>query len=748
MTEPEEVAAPGIAHLLRVVDDSGRTAGPAFLVTDTLAVTTPAVLGTASRVTVEGIVGGPDRRAEAAVVRGSESGLVLLEIAERLPGTSPARLVGPQPAWGQRVDALGFPAGFDTGVWVRPVLRAPDAVGRIQLDPEPGGYALGAGFAGAAVLDPVGGVLGMIGDPARTLIPAHTLLGAVARLAGRPELAELARPRSPFRGLAAYGESDRAVFHARREESAAVAELLRNHRWISIVGDSGCGKSSLIRAGIVPVLRAQGYACSVICGSAQESGPGRSEQGLLEQIRRDLETHHAVRHLLVLDQVEEILTTPHGGEALRLVASADLPPTTRVVLAMRPDALGVLLGDERYALLTRSDSVYPLSPLDTNGLRTVLTAEQAVPVAYEDGLVDLILRDLAPASTPMPLLGYLMEQLWDRCWDESRQADAPFILTHAAYHSLGGVTGAIGARAEQVWAGLDNQDKAHGRALLRKLVGITAADAVAVRRAVPRSEIDPAQWRVAQRLTTERLLSVRGEAAQEVLEVVHEALMSRWNRYARWIDEDRAFLLWRAGIARNVSRWETHDRDATLLPGDAALEEASVWERTHCADIDDRARRYLTAGRWARRRLIRFQRWRRGGRGAAAAAAVLLATLSGFGLVVAHKNTAIANSHALVRASQNMERINPPLAVMTALAAYDTAPTRESRNQLMRMYWEFRDADLLLPSTAAGTDWVYSRDGDVVLIGSSKYTLEVLTGALSGRPTRHQVQLTEPLQYA
>ncbi|MFE9107639.1 hypothetical protein [Actinomadura geliboluensis] len=91
MTEPEEVAAPGIAHLLRVVDDSGRTAGPAFLVTDTLAVTTPAVLGTASRVTVEGIVGGPDRRAEAAVVRGSESGLVLLEIAERLPGTSPAR---------------------------------------------------------------------------------------------------------------------------------------------------------------------------------------------------------------------------------------------------------------------------------------------------------------------------------------------------------------------------------------------------------------------------------------------------------------------------------------------------------------------------------------------------------------------------------------------------------------------------------------------------------------------------------
>src|SRR5262245_9938140 len=221
-------------HLLRVVGDAERTAGPAFLVTETLAVTVPAVTGTASRVVVEAVPGSPDQRVEAAVVTDSDHGIALLTLVERLPGTVPARLVETQPTWGQRVEALGFPGRKDTGVWARPTLRAADSAGGIQLDPEPGGYPLGDGFAGAAVRDASGGVLGLIGARPATLIPTRSLLTAVARLAERPELADLARPRAPFRGLAAYGESDGAVFPARRDESAAVVELLRDHRWVSI----------------------------------------------------------------------------------------------------------------------------------------------------------------------------------------------------------------------------------------------------------------------------------------------------------------------------------------------------------------------------------------------------------------------------------------------------------------------------------------------------------------------------------
>ncbi|MDQ3790954.1 MAG: hypothetical protein M3422_27435 [Actinomycetota bacterium] len=737
MTASDEATSGDTAHLLRVVGDGERTAGPACLVTETLAVTVPAVTGTASRVVVEAVPGGPDQRVEAVVVTGAEPGIVLLDLVERLPGTAPARFVETRPAWGQRVESLGFPGRIGTGVWARPTLRATDASGGIQLDPEPGGYPLGDGFVGAVVRDATGGVLGMIGDRAGTLIPTRTLLGAVARLAGRPELADLGRPRSPFPGLAAYGEADGAVFHARRAESAAVVELLRDHRRVSVVGDSGCGKSSLIHAGVVPVLRAQGYAISVI--------QGRADGDPLDGIRRALDANAGVRHLVVLDQVEDILATRRGRDLLEFVAAADLPATTRVVLAMRPDTWGTVLGDERYVQLTRSGSVYALSPLDAGGLRSVLTAvEDTTPVGYEDGLVDRVLRDVAPVSTPMPLLSYLLERLWDRCWADSRLADAPFVLTHAAYHSLGGVAGAIGARAEQVWAGLDDEEKALGRGLLRRLVDIPDADAVPVRRAVARSGTDPAQWRVAERLATERLLSIRGDAGREVVEIVHEVLFRQWDRYARWINEDRTFLLWRAGLARDVARWEANDHDDALLPGDSALEEADVWERAYRGDLHDGERGYLTAGRAARRRRVLARRWRRGGLGTIVAVVVVLATLGAFGLVEARENTAIADSHALVRAAQDLRAADPPLAVMTALAAHQVAPTRESRNQLMRMYSEFADVDRLVSAASDETRQDRSSDGDVVL-ESSDYAVDVVTGVLSGPVTRHRIPTTEPV---
>jgi hypothetical protein len=745
MTASEETTW-DTAHLLRVVGDAERTAGPAWLVTDTLAVTVPAVTGTASRVVVAAVPGGPDKRVEAVVVTGSEPGVVLLVLVERLPGAIPARLVEARLTWGRRVEAQGFPGRIDTGVWARPTLRATDSAGGVQLDPEPGGYPLDDGFVGAAVRDASGGVLGMIGDRAGTLIPTRSLLSAVARLAGRPELADLARPRSPFRGLAAYGESDGAVFYARRDESAAVVELLRDHRWVSVVGDSGCGKSSLIRAGVVPLLRAQGYAISVIHGLAQDTGPGQGD--LLAGIRRELDAYPGVRHLVVLDQVEEILATPRGGELLSFVAAADLPSTTRVVLAMRPDTWGTLLGDERCVPLTRSDSVYTLSPLDASGLRSVLTAaEHATPVEYEDGLVDRILRDVTSVATPMPLLGYLLARLWERCWADSRLAEAPFVLTHAAYHSLGGVTGAIGTRAKQVWADLDEVEKAHGRGLLRRLVEIPDADAVPVRRAVARSEADPAQWRVAQRLATERLLSIRGDAGRETVEIVHEVLFQQWDQYARWINDDRTFLLWRAGLARDVSRWESHNHDDALLPGDPALEEADGWERVYRGDLHDGERGYLTAGHAARRRRVRARRWRGGGLGTIAAVMVVLATLGAFGLVEARENTAIADSHALVRAAQDLRATDPPLAVMTALAAHQVAPTRESRNQLLRMYGEFGEVDRLVSAASEERLQEHSRDGDVVL-ELSDYAVDVFTGVLSGPLTRHRVPSTEPVRAA
>lgn len=747
MTPANQTAYPGTAHLLRIIDAAGRTVGAACLVTETLAVTVKTVTGTASRVSVQTIPSNSRSASPAYVVPDATSPITLLRLDTRIPGTRPARFAAENPQWGRAVDALGFPRGIDTGAWTRPTARAILPSGGIQLDPESGGYPLSNGFAGSAVHDTAGEVLGLIGDADGVLIPAQRVVGAVARLAHQPDLAILAIPWSPFPGLAPYRESDAGVFPARRTESAAVAALLRDHRWVIVVGEPGCGKSSLISAGVVPALRTQGYTISVIRGTA---GAARPDHGSLAQrLRRETEANSGGRHLLVLDQVEEILAATGGEESLALLAASALPPATRVVLAMRPDTWGTLLADDRYARLTAPESTYTLSPLDRDALRTVLSAaEQGTSAAYEDGLSELILQDLEPMSTPLPLLGYLMERLWNRCWADSWQAEAPFMLTHAAYHALGGVTGAIRERAEQVWASLTPEEQGYCRGLLRHLVHIPDADASPVRRTVFRSDLDAGEWQVAQRLVGERLLAVHGDADAETVEVVHEVLMRQWDRYTRWIDEDRAFLVWRARLARDIDRWEDNGRTSALLPGDAALAEADVQKQTAGGTLDNREREYLAAGQAARRGRLRARRVRRGGLAVLSAAFVILLTLGTFGIVEARQETAIANSQSLVRESQDLQETNSPLSVMTALAAFQIAPTRDSRNQLMRTYWDFRDADRLVASPpATENSWKQSRDGDVA-IEVSDYAVDVQTRIMSGPLKHYEVALPRQVEYA
>lgn len=747
MTPANETAYHGTAHLLRIVDADGHTVGPACLVTETLAVTVKTVTGTASRVSVQTIPGDPGSEAPADIVSDAASAITLLRLNTRVPGTRPARFAGENPQWGRTVDAMGFPRGIDTGAWTRTTVRAVLPSGGVQLDPESGGYPLGSGFAGSAVHDTVGRVLGLIGGPDGVLVPAQRMLDIVARLAGQPGLATLAVPLSPFRGLAPYGESDAGVFPARGTESAAVAALLQDHRRIIVVGEPGCGKSSLISAGVVPSLRAQGYTVSGVRGSARAARP--DDDSLAQRLRREAEANPGGRHLLVLDQVEEILAATGGEEALALLAASTLAPATRVVLVMRPDTWGMLLADGRYARLTAAESTYTLSPLDRDALRTVLSAaEQGTPATYEDGLSELILQDLEPVTTPLPLLGYLMERLWDRCWTDSRQAEAPFMLTYAAYHALGGVAGAIRERAEKVWVSLTPEEQDYCRGLLRRLVHIPDADMSPVRRAVSRSDLDAGQWQVAQRLVDERLLAIHGDDGAETVEVVHEILMRQWDRYTRWIDEDRAFLLWRARLSRDIDRWENNGRADTLLPGDAALDEADAQKQTAGGALDDREREYLAAGQAARRSRLRARRVRRGGLAVISAAFTVLLTLGAFGIVEARQETAIADSQSLVRESQDLQETNSPLSVMTALAAFQVAPTRDSRNQLMRTYWNFRDPDRLVASPpATETSWKQSRDGDVA-IEVSDYAVDVQTRIMSGPLKHYEVALTKQVEYA
>ncbi|MEU0065505.1 trypsin-like peptidase domain-containing protein, partial [Streptomyces albidoflavus] len=278
--------------LLRICDGRGTAVGLGFLVSDTVALTCAHVV-TAALGTPVGTPPGPDARvsvdlplvagrprAEVAVEwwlppRGPGDGpggagdVAVLRFDAPPPGARPVRLVDTEAStdglWGHRVRAFGLLTGRPGGVWHAGVLRGRQADGWVQADLVGGGYAVSHGFSGGPVWDDrLSGVVGMVTVADTGETPASYLIPTDGLAAAWPALVPLVSPPSPFRGLTAFEEADAAVFHGRRNESDQVVGALEQHRWVTVVGPSGSGKSSLALAGVAPRLRARGACVAVV----------------------------------------------------------------------------------------------------------------------------------------------------------------------------------------------------------------------------------------------------------------------------------------------------------------------------------------------------------------------------------------------------------------------------------------------------------------------------------------------------
>ncbi len=182
--------------------------------------------------------------------------------------------------------AFGFPMGRDFGVWHAGRLLGRQAAGWIQaqLD-EPSGYRIEQGFSGAPVWDDkLGGVVGMVVTAESSTIPAGYLISTETLLGAWPDLRTLVRPASPYRGLVPFRESDQAVFFGRDTEIAELAELPRGPGPVTVVGPSGCGKASLVFAGLLPALRACGHRSpTVVSFRPSPETRARSDQGCADK---------------------------------------------------------------------------------------------------------------------------------------------------------------------------------------------------------------------------------------------------------------------------------------------------------------------------------------------------------------------------------------------------------------------------------------------------------------------------------
>jgi serine/threonine protein kinase len=431
----------------------------------------------------------------------------------------------------------------------------------------------------------------------------------------------LAGDESPYPGLTAFQEADANRFFGRKQDIAATVARLRDTPLVGIVGPSGVGKSSFVRAGVVPALKASGeswevmivrpgrYPLSALASAVEslrdsrDSMPSltedptfllRNEPGAFGARLRARARKRRTQILVFVDQHEELYTLVHDA-AERLAFSAclagagdDPSGPVRVVVAMRSDFLDRAAEDRRFVDELTRGLVF-LQPPSRTGLEEALTQPlEMVGYSFEAGVVPSMLDALEATPGALPLLQFSAAKLWD-ARDRKRR-----VLTNDAYVAMGGIAGALATHADEVLATFSQPDQRIVRALFQRLVTPERTRAVVDAREL--HDISPDIERIISNLVAARLLVVQTRGEGGAVELVHESLIKSWPTLQHWLDENHEDAAYIAQIRAAAKQWDAKGRPEGLLWRNEAMEEARLWRsRYHGEALPKREASFLDA---------------------------------------------------------------------------------------------------------------------------------------------------------
>jgi WD40 repeat protein/transcriptional regulator with XRE-family HTH domain len=522
---------------------------------------------------------------------------------------------------------------------------------------------------------------------------------ALARVRKVPGPRTVGRP-APYRGLESYRTEDAEWYVGREELVAELCDVVRRlldrddaPGIATVVGASGSGKSSLLRAGLVARLRCDGVTAAVLA-------PGGAPEAALAEtlaVLRGESGPASPKRLLVVDQLEEVFAdrVPQQErrrflEALTTCASE---PSTAVVLALRADFYGEAMAEPALLPLLGRHQLN-VGPLGEDGLRrVVLEPAQRAGRTVEPELVDLMMRDLSPRGVPsagtLPLLSHALLSTWSRS-NDSR-------LTLAGYMAAGGVAGAVQRTAEQVYDELDAEGRGTAGRLFSQLVDVDD-EGFATRRRLHHADLQDDSESLApviDAFVASRILT----ATESTLEIGHEALLTAWPRLGSWIAEDREALGVRRRVSQAAADWERHGREPDGLMRGTLLQQARDVAVVRDGGLTASERAFVADSIEHAEAVERASRRRRGVVRALFAGVVVLALVTT--LLSAYlgrtldevetqrsaaeeaRNRALSRQVA-IQATQ-LRSTQPSLAAQLALAAYDLAPTVEARSRLLEV---------------------------------------------------------------
>jgi WD40 repeat protein len=549
-------------------------------------------------------------------------------------------------------------------------------------------------------------------------------------------LAELGHePINPYKGLAAFQEADADDFFGRDSLVERLLETMKadveNYRFLAVIGPSGSGKSSAVKAGLIPALRKgaiEALANCFITEMTPASKPMRELEGAILSAATNLDDHlinnlsagdyklaEIVEYalpddgselILLIDQLEEVFTLSDEKQRLRflnLIAEAVQAPgcRLRVIVTLRADFYDRPLMYNEFGELVRSrtEVVLPLSPGELD--EAIRKPANNVGLSFDSGLVETIISDVSQQPNTLPLLQYALTELY-----EKRQG---LLLTLTAYEESGGISGSLARRANEIYTEFDDVQREAARQLFLRLVNLGEGTEDTRRRALL-SELRSGtgdmtiMQHVMDAFGKFRLLTFDRDPTTRTptVSVAHEALISKWSQLREWLNTNRDELRMQARLAQSTDEWIFAKRDSGFLAADARLIQFAELINSDIIVLSEDERAYIDAGLVMRNRNARRKR-------IAVALLIVISivavTFAGIAFLLkqqadeSRNDAEIAQGDAIMaQGIAESERDRADIARDDAVAAEETAVSERDRADIARQDAEFAEATAVAES--------------------------------------------------